>query len=366
MASRLIERLDQAIAKAEDPVQRECLKAERAGALARHGLLAEARFALTGVRTQSQRHRSALLGAWVSLIDGQIDHFEAVAPKALAKFERAHELADAAADNSMKALASAWMANACFNASNVPAMLGHLRQTLELAPAELHSARARVGLVLADAYRFAGDDERSQAWYLKAREHASAEGDTSMISALLHNISAMRSARISLDDAFGQADRDMAAKALLEAESTANYDWGAGAAALAAMVPVIRAQLLAVLGRHEEAVALFDAYLARARSEGMGHREARFLADRAWCHRNNQRSTEALRDARLAERCLAAQFDADDLAATHARLAQVYAACDRAEEAAAHRARAEQSLAAHRLAQMEMRNALNATLDRLG
>ena len=41
MASRLIERRDAAIVSADDPVQRECLKAERAGALARHGLIME-------------------------------------------------------------------------------------------------------------------------------------------------------------------------------------------------------------------------------------------------------------------------------------------------------------------------------------
>lgn len=51
MASRLVERLDAAIATAEDPLQRECLKAERAGALARHGLLDDARFALAGLRS---------------------------------------------------------------------------------------------------------------------------------------------------------------------------------------------------------------------------------------------------------------------------------------------------------------------------
>ncbi len=52
MSSRLIERLDLAIARADQPVQRECLKAERGGVLARHGMLAEARFVLSGVRAQ--------------------------------------------------------------------------------------------------------------------------------------------------------------------------------------------------------------------------------------------------------------------------------------------------------------------------
>jgi hypothetical protein len=90
VSSRLIERLDGAITTAAEPLQREYLKAERAGALARLGLLADARFALSGLRTQNQRHRDTLLAAWIQLVDGQIDHFDSIAPHAAGKFQRAH------------------------------------------------------------------------------------------------------------------------------------------------------------------------------------------------------------------------------------------------------------------------------------
>lgn len=359
MASRLIERLDARIIQTDDLVQRECLKAERAGALARHGLLADARFALAGVRSQSQRHRSTLLAAWVCLVDGQIDHFESMAPSAQTKFERAHALAREAGAVDMQALAAAWMAICSFNASNLEALVAQVREVLALAASDDHAVWGRIGLVLGDAFRFAGDDVQSRYWYQKAREHASAEGDTSMMSALLHNVSAMRSGCIGLDDAFGRANQTEAVKALLEAESTANYDWGAGAAALAAMVPVVRAQLLVVLQRYDEATALFDAYLVRARQEGMAHREARLLADRAWCHAASRRFPQALRDVRQAERALAAQYDPDDLAAAHARLARVLTACGREDEAAAHQAKAEQALQAYRADQLVLLAALN-------
>jgi tetratricopeptide (TPR) repeat protein len=358
MASRLIEQLDAAIRQADDLVQRECLKAERAGALARHGLLSDARFALTGVRSQCQRHRSARLNAWVSLVDGQIDHFESVAPTAAAKFQRAHELARDAGLADMQALCAAWLAMCSFNASQLDAMVAQIREVLALAQPEQHSVWVRIGLVLADAFRFAGDDEQSHFWYWKARDHASAEGDTSMISALLYNISAMRSARIGLDDAFGRADAAEAAKALLEAESTANYDWGSGAAALAAMVPLVRAQLLVVLGRHGEAVALFNQHLPRARQEGMAHREARFLADRAWSHLALGQKTDALRDVRQADRLLPTQVDADDMAATHARLSAVLSGCARDADAATHLHRAQSALASHQAEQQTLLTAL--------
>eukprot|EP01035_Chromulina_nebulosa_P007574 gene7574-10229_t len=71
-------RLDLAIARCQVPLERECLKAERAGAMARHGRLADARFELAGVRSQSLRHRHPRLNAWVCMADGLIDHFESV------------------------------------------------------------------------------------------------------------------------------------------------------------------------------------------------------------------------------------------------------------------------------------------------
>lgn len=366
MASRLVERLDAAIAAADDPLQRECLKAERAGALARHGMLSDARFALNGLRNLAQRRRDPRLTAWVSLVDGQIDHFVSIAPQAMAKFQRALASAQAAGDTPLQALILGWMATLNFNASRLPALAAQVREALTLAAPDHHAAQARVGLVLADAYRFAGDDARSQAWYQHAREHASAEGDTSMISALLHNIAAMRAARIGLDDAFGHGDLEAAHRALLEAESTANYDWGAGASALQAMVPLQgRAQLLVVLGRWDEATALFDSHLARAKAEGMAHREARFVAERAWCHLRRDRTREALKDARLAAKCLEAQFDPDDCAATHARLARVYSALGRADEAQHHQTLADEALAAYREGQRLWREALDQALSGL-
>ncbi|WP_374567637.1 hypothetical protein [Ideonella sp.] len=362
VASRLIERLDGAITVASEPLQREYLKAERAGAIARLGLLPDARFALSGLRTQNQRHKDPLLSAWIHLVDGQIDHFDTIAPKAVEKFQRALELAESAGHLPMQALASAWLANCAFNASDIPALTRHIAAALNLAEPDQHAARARVGLVLADAYRCGGDDANSQTWYLRARAHASADGDSSMISAMLHNIASMRSGQIALADAFGRADTEQARKALLEAESTANYDWGTGVASLSTLVPVIRAQFLVVLGRFDEAARLFNDHLDRARHEGMAHREPRLLADRAWCHVRLGQVAQALADARAAETGVAGQRDADDRAATYARLARIHRHGGRDGVADALQAQAEAALAEHQAEQVALREALDRTL----
>jgi tetratricopeptide (TPR) repeat protein len=362
VVSRLIERLDGAIGSAAEPLRREYLKAERAGALARLGLLADARFALQGLRTQNQRHKDPLLGAWICLVDGQIDHFDTVAPHAQDKFRRALEGARSADNVPMQALASAWLATCAFNASDWAAVCACVSDALRLAEPDEHAARARAGLVLADAYRCSGDDTASQTWYLRARAHASADGDSSMISVMLHNISAMRSGQIALADAFGRADVEQARKALLEAESTANYDWGMGVASLSAMVPVIRAQLLMVLGRFEEASRLFEDHLDRARKEGMAYRSARLLADRAWCHVRAGRVSQALADAKAAEASAADQPDADDRAAAYARLARIHRHGGRDGVADQLQARADDALAQHDTERACTRDLLDRTL----
>lgn len=366
LASRLISRLDQAIIRAESPLQQECLKAERAAALARHGRIADARFALAGVRTQAKRHRSPALTAWVHMLDGLVDHFETVSPRARDKFQQAYEVAEKAGDAWMQSLASAWLATSAFNASDLQATGQHISQALRLAVPDHHAALARVGVVLADGYRFVGDDAQSRRWYDSARSHMLAEGDTAMLSVLLYNIAAMRAGRISLDDAFGRGDTELASQALLEIESSANFDWGTGAASLAAMIPVTRAQLLVVLQRYPEAASLFDGYLDKASKEGMAHREPRFLVDRAWCQFHRGYLTDAARDLRHAEAGLPTLVDDDDRAATLARMAAVMAGMGRNEESQALHQRAEAALQLHLAVQQRWQSVLDQAVSTAG
>jgi tetratricopeptide (TPR) repeat protein len=358
MPSRVIERLDAEIARAEGVLEREFLKARRASALARHGQFAEARFALAGLRSQGQRLRNPVLTAWIALVDGLIDHCESLTPAARDKFRRAHELAVASGDAAMQAEAAAWLAVADLNANDRDATVAHASEAVRLAAPDAHAARARAALVIGDTWRFAGEDTLAQAWYQRVRQSAAAEGDLSMISMLLHNMAAFRAYRISLDDAFGHGDRAEAQRVLLEAESTGNYDAGVGNAQLVAQVPLLRAQLMTVLGQFEEAIALIDAQLPRARAEGQAHREARYLADAAHAEIRLGRLDEAARRLRAIQAALPLMSEADDLAGTHARLAGITQALGRAEQAEAHRASAQAHRAAHEAEQKRWCDAL--------
>jgi len=362
MASRLLQRLETDIARAEGVLEREALKARRAALLARHGNLAEARFALAGLRTQSQRLRNPVLSTWVVFVDGLIDHCESLAPSAREKFRRAHSLALEASDATLRAECAAWLAVTDLNANDFEGLVAHAQEALRDAPAEAHSARARAALVVADAYRHAGNDDAAQPWYQRVRQHATAEGDVSLVSMLLHNLAAFRAGRISLADAFGRPEPEEAQRVLMEAESTGNYDAGVGNAQLNALVPLLRAQLLVVLGRHDEAIALIDAQLPRARLEGQAHREARFLADAAYAEARLGRLDEAARRLRVIHAVLPILTEIDDQAAAHARLEFVAHALGRDEAAAAHAAAARAAFERHRIEQHRLAAALDAHL----
>lgn len=358
--AHIIDRLDSQIAQAEGVFEREYLKSRRAAVLARHGQFADARFALAGLRSQSQRLRNPVLVAWAAFVDGLIDHCETLSPSARDKFRRAYELASSAGDAPLLAESAAWLSVADLNANDIDATVAHAAEAVRVAPADAHAAHARAALVIGASWRFAGEDALAQPWYQRVRQHAAAEGDVSLVSILLYNMAAFRAYRISLDDAFGRADLAEAQRVLLEAESTGNYDRGVGNAQLSAQVPLLRAQLMVVTGQYDAAIATIDAQLARARDEGLANREARFLADAAHAEVRLGRFDEAGKRLRQIAATLSLTTDDDDIAATHARLAGVVRALGREELAEAHARDAAAALERHEAAQRRWAEALRA------
>jgi len=363
--SHLIDRLDAQIAQAEGVVERELLKSRRAAVLARYGHMQEARFALAGMRTQSQRLRNPVLAGWVAFVDGLIDHCEALSAGARDKFRRAHELASGAGDALLQAESAGWLAMTELNANDVDSAARHVAEALDVVPADAHAAHARAAMVAGNAWYCAGEESFALPWYKRARQHATEEGDVSLVSMLLYDMAVFRAHAISLEAAFGRPDVTEAQRSLLEAESTGNYDANIGNAQLAAQVPLLRAQLLVVIGRHEEAVAVIDATLASVRDDSLARREAWFHADAAFAEVQLGRLDEAAKRLRLLAAALPRTSDDDDLAAAHARAACVMRALGRQGQAEAHAREAEVALARFRAEQQRWAHALRAAnLDR--
>jgi tetratricopeptide (TPR) repeat protein len=351
MASRLLAQLAARIAAARDPVEAACLRAQRGIYLARQGKYDEAEAIVKAVRDEFGTRPNAEVTAWISLVEALIHFYSQPGPKALDRLRRAHALSRAMNHPVLVPLCAAWLAHIEFNANRMAPMLQYAVEALRLAQTGHHAARARVSLVIADAFHYAGRFDLAKPWYAVVREHALAEGDDAMISAMLHNIAAFRASRTRISDSFCAADMEEAARAMLEAESTSNFDVGIGTASLSWFIPLLRAQLLTVEKRYGEAIELFSEHLDSAERQGVARLLVSFYADCAWCKFKLGLSEDALEDAQSCIDVANDDCDPDDLAASFARVAAIFEANGKSDLAAILRERSATSLEAHANAQ---------------
>ena len=366
--SRLMAKLDAAIANAANPIEAKCLRAERAGLLARQGQLEAAKAVIDELNAQLAWQPNTPLRAWLALAEGLHGYYSALGRGAQTSIEQAYMLAQGfGALKRLHALAAAWLANMAFANDDMPRMATLLREALDTALPEHSGARARAALVAGYAYHFAGEPARAQPWYEASRRHAIAEGDETHLSALMHNQAWMRAGQARLALLFGAAGVDAAHTAavdhaLMGAESIGHYDAGIGTASLGSLVPMLRAQVLTAQGCWADALALFDTHFDAALAEGLTRRAPCLLADRAWCEWHSGQARRAQVLVAAAEQALLQDCDTDDRAMATARLAQVYAALGDGASASRHRAASERHLAAHHEQQRRITGLLDQAL----
>src|SRR5262245_56358617 len=216
MASRLLTQLAARIAAARDPVEAACLRAQRGIYLARQGKYGEAEAIVKAIRDEFGTRPNAEVTAWISLVEAVSHFYSQPGPKALDRLRRAHALSRAINHPVLLPLCAAWLAHIEFNANHMEPMLQYAVEALRLAQPTHHAALARVSLVVADAFHFAGRFDLAKPWYAAVREHALADGDDAMTSAMLHNVAAFRASKTRLTDSFGEADMHETSRAMME------------------------------------------------------------------------------------------------------------------------------------------------------
>lgn len=365
--SRLLATLEAAIKTAANPIDAQCLRAERAALLARQGQLERARGAIDELNAQlAWQPNNNMLRGWIALAEGLHGYYSVIGRDAQETIELAYSLAQncGPAAVRLRATAAAWLANMAFANGDTPRMSTLIREALDGAAPEHHGARARAALVAGYAYHFGGESELAQRWYEASRRHAIAEGDEAHLSALMHNQAWMRASLARMAMLFEGEKRDPGSvtQALMGAESIGHYDAGIGTASLGSLVPILRAQMLTTHRRWADALALFDANFDAAMGEGLKRIAACLLADRAWCELNIGRADKARALAGAAEQALAEPSDTDDRAMALARLAQVREGLGEDGLAQQHQAEAMRLYGAHREQQQRIVALLNEAL----
>jgi hypothetical protein len=114
-ASRLLLRLNAAIASAKDQYAADCAHAERACYLARQGDFAEALRTIGTLRKRYEARPDAAMSVWLNLAEGLVSYFSELGPGAHDKVMRAHALSAASGLVHLNALTAAWLAQMSFS-----------------------------------------------------------------------------------------------------------------------------------------------------------------------------------------------------------------------------------------------------------
>lgn len=324
--SRLLARLDAEIAAAKVPLGADCKRAERAACLARLGRVDDARREVEALKGRYSRQPHALVSIRVNLAEGLIAYFENVGVNTTDKLQRAYALSVAAEVEPLRALCAAWLAHWAYSTLDMAALARHVREALSHAQPDNLAARSRACLVAAQALHFAGRPDLAMVWYGRSRMCANDDGDDVTISALMHNMAWLNMLNLRQAVLTETGDVDAGKFALLHAESAANFGERTGDVSWQELTPLLRAQIHSLQRDPIQALELYEHHLAAA--DDRSRLRATLLADKAWCHADLGHGGEAARCAELAARCLSDDTQVDDRAATHSRLAQVFAALD--------------------------------------
>lgn len=367
MASRLQQRLESDLAQCRDARARALLRAERACVLARDGRLAEAESELGDLTLLQIQQPQPALAVWLKLLEGTLGYYSAAVTRSRPAFAQAMALAHQARLRPLIAQSAMWLAQMAFVDDEIEPMVRLLAQALQESTPDQHGLRARVALLIAANYHYAFRVDLAQPWYQRAHHHASQEGDSLTLSALMYLRAWTSGNQCRMASIFGTPapeNSDAIRHALLSAQSSEHFDRRIGSQTLRQLVPVLEAQLLTIQGDWAEADRLFSATLeVQPQLEGVLRYHALLLGDWAWCRWQRGDADAARRLGTRAEAALADHDCAqDDRTVAHGRLAALWQALDEPERAALHAERARTELAVFLDNQQRVLKALDAAL----
>jgi tetratricopeptide (TPR) repeat protein len=324
MKSRFLDCIEKSISAGGDELTVDCLLAEKAAYLARLGNFDEARGILATLHDKNGRAPKVELSVWLNFTEGICSFYSDMGSNALDRLLRARALSEAAGLVKLKAEVSAWLAHLAFSRHDFATMAREIAVALSLATRTSHSCLSRASLVVGQAVHLAGRYDLAAPWYARARNHAQSVGDETTISAIIHNMTAIRLANSRQQVLLRGYSDESISVAISGADSTKNFDQLVGVVSLDSLTPILRAQALSLAQCYEEAIALYSNHLSPALLQGMARVKCWLLADKAWCNACLGMTRAASDDATEAILSISPSIQIDDMAATHSRLAQVF------------------------------------------
>ena len=361
-ASPMLARLDAALASSVHPIDVACVRAERAGFLARQGFFDEANAELAILRNEFARRPAAIVTVWICIVEAWIEHYSGRVSAGRDKMMRAYALSSAAKLRPLQALSAAWLAHIGFSQDDIDDMAKYLSLALQLAEPDHHAARSRAAMVAASAYHFANRLDLAQPWYVQAREHAMADSDDAMLGVITFSMAGHRSNHALRASIFGGVSTEEARRAEAWLDASFNFDKWVGTVHQDAYVQMSRAIVYSAQGEHAKALAVYEAHLGDADRQGLAHMRATHLADQAWCRFHTGDAAGARVDAEAAAALIDPGMYVEDLAVASGRLEQVFDALGDTEATLHHRQLAREYWARHQAMQCNVIDRLDRAL----
>lgn len=363
--SRIIVDLGNKIRDARSATDRNVLYAQKAFALARHSLIPEARAIVSELRRINSSYE-ARLAAWIMFAEGIIEHSETNnLPRSKDRILRAHLVGQAANDPTLAATAAAWLAQFSLLEGKYLESKDYLMKAFRWSQETDSEARSRASIVLGCGFSYAGEVDKAKVWFQRARDHAVRSGDIAMQNIVLFNASAFHTTHLTLLDCKGSVDPAELNFAVMSARSASNLNTALGIANQPSMPEIQRAELLTIERKWNDAIEIFNRYIEQSKVEGQSRLASKFYAHRAWCKANVAAREEARHDFHLAVESADENYDPDDRAVLHFRLAHTARILSDSTLAAEHEALGESYLTLHTEHQKLVRKYLDEVVDEI-
>lgn len=282
MNSRYLASLNAKLAQTHEGSQRNYLLADRAAYLARLGDIGSSRRELELLRTAKEFSGDGRLTALVNFADGLCHYYQDMSGESRDRLARSYALAIATENDDVASRAAAWLALIAYGKYDFSLMSRHLTASAECRVRDPVS-NARNALTLALTTHLANRFDLARQWYQRAHHSAAEVEDDAMISAILHNMSSILVTNIR-NSILGPIDTsDEPSLALAGISSTTNFDGILGSTSQPVFTPLVKAQLLSLEGRHQDALSLYESNMKEMHISASNGWQAWLTADWAWC-----------------------------------------------------------------------------------
>lgn len=364
MNSRFLTQLDNQVVAASDRFVRRCLLAERAAYQARLGEINLAREDLEIAKSENNLEPNARVSILINVADGMINYYQDMSPVANDRYQRARALAIASGQDDLQSRIDSLIALLEYGFHHFDRMFRYLEEAAKNVSADDNQTLCRICMITGQTLHLANSYDLSIVWYQKAKYFANEARDDASMSALLHNMASIWAVNWRNSQLGKIATTDSPQVARVGANSTSNYDQIIGSSALAALTPLMKAQILSLEHKYEEALKIYSLTLPSLSLKALGGWMSWLLADMAWCNLQLGNIDEARTGFKRSYDGLRDTHHHDDRAATLSRLSEGLDMLGQKDIASSHKLKAIEAWEAFTQLQAEMRDMTREFLEK--